>query len=71
MYLINPLTLDNLWRRCISISGLWQPGLARLHGVQEVGGSNPLAPTKDVLGSHSCCIRHLWLLKQSERKDHR
>lgn len=26
-----------------------QPGLARLHGVQEVGGSNPLAPTCDCL----------------------
>ena len=25
--------------------GVAQSGLARLHGVQEVGGSNPLAPT--------------------------
>ena len=27
------------------IRGVAQSGLARLHGVQEVGGSNPLAPT--------------------------
>ena len=29
------------------IRGVAQSGLARLHGVQEVGGSNPLAPTRD------------------------
>lgn len=28
-----------------SISGRGAARLARLHGVQEVGGSNPLAPT--------------------------
>ena len=28
------------------IRGVAQSGLARLHGVQEVGGSNPLAPTR-------------------------
>ena len=28
-----------------NIRGVAQSGLARLHGVQEVGGSNPLAPT--------------------------
>ncbi len=27
------------------VRGVAQSGLARLHGVQEVGGSNPLAPT--------------------------
>ena len=30
-------------------SGRGAARLARLHGVQEVGGSNPLAPTKDRL----------------------
>ena len=28
------------------VRGVAQTGVARLHGVQEVGGSNPLAPTK-------------------------
>jgi hypothetical protein len=27
------------------VRGVAQTGVARLHGVQEVGGSNPLAPT--------------------------
>ena len=30
-------------------SGRGAARLARLHGVQEVGGSNPLAPTEDLL----------------------
>ncbi len=29
------------------VRGVAQSGLARLHGVQEVGGSNPLAPTRE------------------------
>ena len=34
------------------LSGRSAVRLARLHGVQEVGGSNPLAPTK-IIGSSS------------------
>ena len=29
-------------------NGVAQSGLARLNGVQEVGGSNPLAPTEKI-----------------------
>ncbi len=36
-----------------SIRGVAQPGLARLLGVQEVSGSNPLAPTYQISGRHN------------------
>ena len=37
--------LERKWYNLVRRRGVAQSGLARLHGVQEVGGSNPLAPT--------------------------
>jgi hypothetical protein len=37
-------------------SGRGAARLARLHGVQEVGGSNPLAPTEETLARESLAL---------------
>ena len=38
-------------------SGRGAARLARLHGVQEVGGSNPLAPTEETLEMESLLLQ--------------
>ena len=35
----------NAWETCLYVSGRGAVWLARLNGVQEVAGSNPVAPT--------------------------
>ena len=47
--------LRESWRRCsaeVSTRGVAQPGLARLLGVQEVAGSNPVAPILTTSDNH-------------------
>ncbi len=44
----------------LTCSGRGAARLARLHGVQEVGGSNPLAPTEDRLHRENEYVSGFW-----------
>lgn len=37
-------------KHILSFVGAWRSLVAHLHGVQGVGGSNPLAPTNQIKG---------------------